>query len=240
MSLAENGSMQRENFYEYITNIWLPFLKKLQVVFPVILYCDGHVSHISIPLVSFCRKNQIEIIILYPHATHITEPLDTSFFAPLKGEVWTIYVVEWTRKRGRRGLKKEDFAQVLELALDSWSNKKPSVISGFVRAGLYPLDKNKPEYGYLTSRKKKKPNAQNQNPSLIHSNSNSICNENPVQVIEAFIPPEILQKFKDCDLLSFKEHVDPEYIKLFEVWYKMKSGSIPSLHVGTYNLEKNR
>ena len=70
--------MTAETFYEYITNIFYPWLVKNNISFPVVLYGDGHSSHVTIPLVKFCKSVQIELIALYPNATHIIQPLDVS------------------------------------------------------------------------------------------------------------------------------------------------------------------
>jgi len=76
--------MTTESFCEYIANIFHPWLVTENVQFPVILYLDGYSSHVTIPLVSFCREKQIELIALYPDITHIMQPLDIAVFHPFK------------------------------------------------------------------------------------------------------------------------------------------------------------
>lgn len=60
IGISENGWMTSEIFYKYITNVFHPWLLKQQIQFPVIIYMDGHSSHLSIPLVKFCRERNIE------------------------------------------------------------------------------------------------------------------------------------------------------------------------------------
>jgi DDE superfamily endonuclease len=50
----------------------------------VVLYMDGHRSHLSMDLSLFCRENGIFLFILYPNATHILRPADVGIFAPVK------------------------------------------------------------------------------------------------------------------------------------------------------------
>jgi len=54
--------MTGENFYEYITNVFHPWVIKTKIQLPVVLYVDGHASHMTQPLSEFCFKNQIELI----------------------------------------------------------------------------------------------------------------------------------------------------------------------------------
>ena len=81
---TEKGWMTAEAFYEYVINIFHPWLVKTKIEFPVILHLDGHSSHATLPLVEFCLDNKIELIALYPNAKQILQPLDVSFSHPLK------------------------------------------------------------------------------------------------------------------------------------------------------------
>lgn len=153
IGLSEGEYMQRENFFEYIANIWCPFLKQIGVEFPVIMYCDGHTSHISIPLISFCRDNDIEIIHYYPHSTHLCQPLDIAYFCPLKQKVWKEGTRVYKLKNNKRGLKKEEFAPLLLESLNSWETEKQVVISGFKSSGTYPLNPDAIDYDKLKKKK---------------------------------------------------------------------------------------
>lgn len=50
---AENGYMTASNFYEYIANGFEPWLTEQKIERPVILYVDGHASHLTLPLSTF-------------------------------------------------------------------------------------------------------------------------------------------------------------------------------------------
>ena len=69
---TKRGWMTAESFLCYISNVFLKWLKENNYVFPIVLYVDGHVSHITH---KFCRQTQIELIVLYPNATHNIQPL---------------------------------------------------------------------------------------------------------------------------------------------------------------------
>jgi hypothetical protein len=50
--LTKSGWMQRETFLAYLLKQFVPKLKELKVVFPVVLFCDGVSSHISYDIIS--------------------------------------------------------------------------------------------------------------------------------------------------------------------------------------------
>ena len=49
-----------------------------------LLLCDGHDSHILAEFVGYCLQNQIKLVLLPPHSSHLLQPLDVSVFSPLK------------------------------------------------------------------------------------------------------------------------------------------------------------
>jgi len=49
-----------------------------------LLICDGHDSHITGEFVGHCMDNNIILMILPPHSSHMTQPLDVGVFGPLK------------------------------------------------------------------------------------------------------------------------------------------------------------
>lgn len=51
---------------------------------PVLLVLDNHSSHISMPAYDFCMNNYIHMLSLPPHTSHRMQPLDVSFYGPLK------------------------------------------------------------------------------------------------------------------------------------------------------------
>jgi hypothetical protein len=49
-----------------------------------LLIVDGHTSHIEAEPMLFCRQNNIQLLCLPPHTSHVTQPLDVGVFGPLK------------------------------------------------------------------------------------------------------------------------------------------------------------
>lgn len=142
---SENGWMTSEAFFEYISNVFYPWLVKKEIQFPVILYLDGHKSHITLPLSNFCREKSIILISLLPNSTHILQPLDVGLFRSLKMN-WKLAVSNWRTQHGKKFLKRENFAPVLKTALDNINNLKDIFVNAFKTCGLFPFNVNNVNY----------------------------------------------------------------------------------------------
>ncbi|XP_072389495.1 uncharacterized protein [Diabrotica undecimpunctata] len=75
---SDNGWMKSKLFVDYISNILHPHLCKNEIQFLVILFVDGHKTHMSYELSTLCTRLQIILIALYPNATRILQPADVS------------------------------------------------------------------------------------------------------------------------------------------------------------------
>nr|CAI5865741.1 unnamed protein product [Callosobruchus analis] len=53
---------------------------------PVLLFLDGHKSHINMELSKFCSEKGILLCCLLPSATHILQPCDVAIFKCLKNQ----------------------------------------------------------------------------------------------------------------------------------------------------------
>lgn len=42
---TDSGWMSMEAFYEYVTNVFFPWLLQQKITLPVVLFLDGHTSH---------------------------------------------------------------------------------------------------------------------------------------------------------------------------------------------------
>ena len=69
--------------------LYLAWMKKVFFKFcgsqrPVVLFVDGHASHVSLDVIDLARENDIILFCLPPHTTHALQPLDVSVFKSLK------------------------------------------------------------------------------------------------------------------------------------------------------------
>ena len=75
---SDRGWMMCEIFCEYIANIFQPFLFSQGVIFLVMVFVDGHKSHLTYQLSVLCNKLKIEVIALSPNATRMLQPADVA------------------------------------------------------------------------------------------------------------------------------------------------------------------
>ncbi|KAJ8952744.1 hypothetical protein NQ318_008058 [Aromia moschata] len=109
LGYSDNGWMKAELFYEYIANVFHKSLVANGVKFTVILFVDGHKTHMTIQLSKLCNDLEIILIALYPSATRILQPADVAAFKPLKND-WKDVILDWRRNNPMRQLSKQDFA----------------------------------------------------------------------------------------------------------------------------------
>ena len=83
-SVSDSGWMESANFREWVKKMFLPAVKHLTINHPVLLIFDGHHSHISLELIELARANNIHLLCLPPHSTHLLQPLDVGVFGPVK------------------------------------------------------------------------------------------------------------------------------------------------------------
>jgi len=93
IGVTPSGWMCEELFLDYLKNIFYPYLKKEKITFPVLLFVDGHSSHVTMQISNLCTELQIILICLYPNSTRILQPADVAAFKLLK-HLWKKSVLE--------------------------------------------------------------------------------------------------------------------------------------------------
>lgn len=111
--------------------------------FPIILFIDGHTSHINLPVSEFCRNHNIILYCFPAHASHILQPLDVTVFGPLK-KMWNDAIDEFQAKY-KTSVTKHSFFQVFDQPWKKATEKKHSV-SGFNACGLVPFNPDNVDY----------------------------------------------------------------------------------------------
>jgi hypothetical protein len=132
IGISWNGWMKSELFYEYIANIFYKDLFERNTKFPVILFVDGHSTHLTYKVSELCKQLKIILIALYPNTTRILQPADVSAFKPMKS-FWKKGVLDWRRDNPSGALTKEHVASILQRVL---KHIKPEIICHGFRA--YP------------------------------------------------------------------------------------------------------
>lgn len=145
IGVTPSGWMNVELFYEYLKNIFYPYLKKEKIEFPVILFVDGHSSHVTLEVSKLCSELEIILICLYPNSTRMLQPADVSAFKPLKS-MWKKSVLEWRQQNPTLSLSLDRMAPILKNAVDKFSPNGNTVRNGFKACGLYPWNPDAVDY----------------------------------------------------------------------------------------------
>ena len=127
--MSPQGWIDHELFYEWLN---IPPSR------PVLLQLDGHSSHYRLEAIKFAAENEIILFCLPPHTTHVAQPLDVSFFGPLKKH-WARVCHEYTVDNPGRAVAKFQFSSLFNKA---WflAIQPSTIVSGFRKVGVYPFD----------------------------------------------------------------------------------------------------
>ena len=152
---SDTGWMTCWVSYEFIARFY-PYLKSKNVEFPVIVFLDNHITHLSLPLSEFCEKHGIIIVCFCPNCTHFLQVLHVVFFRPLK-QRWskTLDLFRLTHKG--RDIKKEDIPNTLQEIFDGF-DFIDGICNGFRSCGLYPFGPDNVDFTKLVTNKVEKLN----------------------------------------------------------------------------------
>jgi hypothetical protein len=101
-----------------------------------ILLCDGHDSHITAGFILHCIRNNIILMILPAHSSHLLQPLDVAVFGPLKTAIST-QLDRLIRTGISRVQKVEWLAGYVKARTIALSSR--NILSGWSGAGLVPF-----------------------------------------------------------------------------------------------------
>ena len=137
-SSSPNGWSDKELALDWLKNVFEPGSKKISDDRTRLLILDGHLSHTTPEFFKFCREKSIKLLILPPHTSHVTQPLDVSIFGPLK----TRYSQE-VEKAGRNGIEAIPKSRFISLycATRHATFTRRNISSAFRGAGLVPLNR---------------------------------------------------------------------------------------------------
>ncbi|GFV43124.1 DDE-1 domain-containing protein [Trichonephila clavipes] len=79
---SDNGWSSEGPFFYFLKHFYLH--GKPSKESPTLLIIDNHKTRITLLAILYCRKKNIIMVGLPPHISHHLQPLDVSFFGPLK------------------------------------------------------------------------------------------------------------------------------------------------------------
>ena len=138
--ISDSGWMDGANFLSWFTKLFLPAVSYLTKTAPVLLFLDGHHSHISLQLIKSARSNNVLLLCLPPNTTHLLQPLDVGVFAPVKS-AWRAILKRYKLETKGQRVGKEDFPSLIAKLWDA-SFTPQQCKGGFRGAGLIPFSCN--------------------------------------------------------------------------------------------------
>lgn len=222
---SDNGWMTSQTFFEYFSMVFYPWLLEKKFEFPIIVFMDGHVSHLTLPLSEFCSDKNIELIALYPNSTHFLQPMDVAMFHPLKA-AWKKAVYKWRIENSGTRLKRDNFCPLLKTILES-TCKGSTLKNGFRACGLFPF--NPDAIAYFKTK-------QVQAKSVSEERRKGIILNTELDIIEKNISKETLQQFKNSgDTWSG----DIKDTNLFYFWRNVKEPKSQEVDAEIENISQN-
>jgi hypothetical protein len=103
-SCSDSGWMKAKNFVFWLDEVFCPYARDCapeDYNGPLFLILDGHTSHLSIDAIKTARGNNVVLIRLPSHSTHILQVLDVSFFGPAKNH-WSNIIKNFMRDQNKK------------------------------------------------------------------------------------------------------------------------------------------
>ena len=105
--------------------------------YPIIIFFDGHGSHLTVHMIELARKCGVHLFCLPPHTTHKLQPLDVGIFGPLQ-RAWKKNCEEFSAVRGRGIMKSEFINEYMKVRDHTFT---PELIAtAWRKTGLYPFN----------------------------------------------------------------------------------------------------
>ena len=135
MIMSPTGWSNKDVFMTYINTHFLRHARKDKNDWVLLLY-DGHASHITPNLYTWCKLRNIVLFVLPAHSSHSIQPLDVTMFGPMKIEYTTLahdYV-----KETEEGILPSNFCEFIATVYDH-AMCGTNITDGFTQAGIYPF-----------------------------------------------------------------------------------------------------
>lgn len=142
-NISSSGWFDSRCFSDWFVSVVIPFCRRLSAGKKVLIG-DNLSSHFTLEVIAQCAAHDIHFVCLPPNTTHLCQPLDVAFFAPLKKH-WREILTRWKQHEGRQlpVLPKESFPQLLASLLEALQPElKKNINSGFRKCGIVPLNRD--------------------------------------------------------------------------------------------------
>jgi hypothetical protein len=84
LATSRNGWTSNDLGFAWLKNVFEPQTRETAAGRRRLLIADGHGSHIQGKFIAHCMENDIDLLIMPPHCSHILQPLDVGVFSAFK------------------------------------------------------------------------------------------------------------------------------------------------------------
>lgn len=134
---SESGWVDSELFLAWMKKVFIAYSDSER---PVILFVDGHKSHLTLDTIDLAHNNGITLFCLPPHTTHALQPLDVAVFKSLKDHfAKTVRSLTFTRMNFI--ISKREFAKIVKAPFEK-AFSITNIKAGFAKSGIYPFNPN--------------------------------------------------------------------------------------------------
>ncbi|XP_071095056.1 uncharacterized protein [Haliotis cracherodii] len=139
-TVTETGWSNTEVFQHYLQSHFKKHAVAASEEFPLLVLYDGHKCHISIPLITWARENNIVLFVLPAHTSHVLQPMGVGCFGPFS-KVYNNLRHKSMRENASSSIDKH---LICELACKAYnlSLTTSNLQSSFRKCGIYPFDKS--------------------------------------------------------------------------------------------------
>jgi 4-hydroxybenzoate polyprenyltransferase len=139
---TEKGWTDRAVALEWLQRVFIPLTKPKDPTHARLLILDGHDSYTADDFMWYCFQNNVHLVFLPAHTSHVLQPLDLSIFSPLK-HAYRKYlnnINTWAESTvvGKRTMLR----CLLKARQDAITAR--NIKTGWKAAGLWPVSMAKP------------------------------------------------------------------------------------------------
>lgn len=134
---SEKGWTNNQIALQWLRNVFIPETAPKDPREPRLLILDGHGSHMTEDFLFECYDNNIYLLFLIPHSSHVLQPLDVAVFGPLKN-AYRRHLSDLSSIADSTPIGKITFLVNYHKARIE-AITKDNIIAGWKASGLYPV-----------------------------------------------------------------------------------------------------
>ena len=136
--ISESGWMETEQFQEWFEMVFVKYTQSIEG--PKLLLLDGHASHFSIKVIEIADANNIHIICMPAHSTHLLQPLDVGVFHHFKS-AWRKTLKNYYCSNDCEPVRRKNVASLIKACIDEENPfTRAHAVGGFESSGMFPLN----------------------------------------------------------------------------------------------------